>query len=120
MSAKILQFKPRPGNKLYSQPSEKFVIQNKISYVECLKIPKTAFTTQELKGLSNLGFFYDQQYEACYPDNQNFETELIEKRGSNYFYLEVLPFNIYPSTYIHFESFSELLLYLKDYRPWAG
>lgn len=123
MSAKILKFTPRPDNKLYfsQTPSMKkspsVPVKPEITYLESLKIKKSSFTKKEQSALAKLNFFWDEQYQACYPPEESFDCELVEKRGTQFFYLEVIPFNLYPSAYRHFKSFQKLLDFLASRYP---
>ena len=129
MSAKILQFTPRPDNRIYF-PKDKTStytpqkiaepIAPKIPYLESLKIPKTKFTKRETAQLNEVGFFWDKKYQAFYPSEEAFDHELVEKRGRNFFYLEVMPFNMYPSSYKHFTSIKQLVIYLKSIQTNSG
>jgi hypothetical protein len=123
MSAKILQFTPRPDNKLYRQPQAarpgpltpvpKLPQGPKIPYLDSLKMEKTALTPKETKLLGQVGYFWDEQYQALYPAQESWDCDLVEKRGEHFFFLSVLPFNLYPSEYKVFVTIQELVSFLQ-------
>lgn len=132
MSAKILKFTPRADNKLYAQgqviPVASVISIKKaevvkiapapqpplVTYAEYMKMVNTTFTARETKALNDFGFFWDEKYQAMYPTEENYDGELVEKRGKFFFYLYVLPFNMYPSEYKVFKSLKDLKAFLSE------
>ena len=128
MSAKILKFTPRPDNKLYVQGhairvapvisitaapnKEPVAVPPLVPYSDYMKMVATPFTVRENKALNSLDFIWDEKYKTMYSKNE--DGELVEKKGKFFFYLYVLPFNMYPCEYKTFKSLKALVAFLES------
>ena len=95
MSAKILQFRPKPDNKLY----------RKYSYTDFLKMSQENFNNQEKNILEQLGFKYDEKENYFFEDTDFVSSAFVEKRNGLFFYIEPAPIGI---CFIDFQNFSNL------------
>ena len=95
MSAKILQFRPKPDNKLYK----------KYSYTDFTQMKQEDFTLQEQTMLQKLGFKYDKSENYFFEDNGFLSLAFVEKRNGLFFYIEPAPLGM---CFIDFQNFSNL------------
>jgi hypothetical protein len=124
MSAKILKFTPRPKHKFtatYDAPAavitlpvvkEEVFQPPMVSYLNYLKIPSQDFSSEETTQLEAFQYVWDEKYQAMYCALD--DSEIIEKKDGYFFYLYVLPFNMYPCEYKVFSSLESLVSFLNS------